>query len=312
MQGANVRMRNSCDPTEAEALLTASFCCHKLISVDPEQPFDFRHQSMDLPGCTLNLLQYGSEVGIRTDGFEQCYMLEIPISGSVNVEYGGDEFESGLARGLILSPGRRLKSYWRKQTRRWMLQLDRARVESRFAELSHRPANGSPVFYPLIEIDSDRGRLISALVSRFHDPTPEDDVDDRLDRLIDALLLNLPFEQGASIVPSRLSATPKQVKRVMDLFHQRFADKLSMPTIAHEVGASERAIYDGFRRYYGRTPLDVLTRIRMDAARQLLRTGNMTVSEVARQVGARHLGRFSIGYRAVFGHSPSEEAATPA
>ena len=57
---------------------------------------------------------------------------------------------------------------------------------------------------------------------------------------------------------------------------------------------------------YPDTTDQVLTDIRMEAARALLRQG-LTAQEAARRVGFPHPGRFSAAYRRAFGHSPLQE-----
>jgi len=80
-----------------------------------------------------------------------------------------------------------------------------------------------------------------------------------------------------------------------------------MPVIAQEVGVSERALYDGFQSYYQRTPHETLTRIRMEAARRLIRDDGLSAAEAARRVGIHHLGRFSATYKDAFGVLPSAD-----
>ena len=126
--------------------------------------------------------------------------------------------------------------------------------------------------------------------------------------LVDGMLRNLAFRQGESVVFERLQATPRQVKVAMDLFRDRFSDKLNMSDVAREVGVSERSLFDGFQRYYQRSPLVVLTDIRMQEARRLIRDG-MPVAEAARRVGMPHAGRFAASYKRLFGLAPSAERA---
>ena len=71
---------------------------------------------------------------------------------------------------------------------------------------------------------------------------------------------------------------------------------------------AERTLYDGFQTYYQRTPHDMLTRFRLEAARRLIRDSGVPVADAARRVGIRHLGRFSATYREAFGVLPSADA----
>lgn len=128
------------------------------------------------------------------------------------------------------------------------------------------------------------------------------------DRIIDLLIGNAPFVRGNSVVPKRVTATPSHVKRALELFHDRFAERLSIPNIALEMGVSERALYEGFKRFYQTTPYDMLRRIRMGKTRSHTRAEGLNVAEAANRVGFRHPGRFSSAYRDFFGILPSAEA----
>jgi transcriptional regulator GlxA family with amidase domain len=195
-----------------------------------------------------------------------------------------------------------------------MLQIDRQALEERFATLARRPKAEHPVFNPLISLNSAHGRYISrafaCLAEALADPlvAAQEDLEAVVPALIDELLQNIAYRQGTSIVPERLHATPRQVKAAIDLFKTRFAERLMMPAVAREIGISERALYEGFQRYYQRSPHDILTRIRMETARHLMQRDGLSAAEAAHRVGIRHLGRFSSTYRDVFGILPSQDA----
>jgi transcriptional regulator GlxA family with amidase domain len=98
------------------------------------------------------------------------------------------------------------------------------------------------------------------------------------------------------------------VKQAMDALKIRYAERLLMPALAREVGVSERALYEGFQTYYQRTPHEMLTRIRMEAARRLIRDEGLSAADAARRVGIHHLGRFSATYKDAFGVPPSSDS----
>jgi len=311
-----IRKTSSTELADAEAHLSTSYCDHHLEPGPNRAALDFRHSSMTLDRSGFNVLQYGAEVSIAST-FENFYMLEMPIEGGVDIHFGAETLRSGAGVALLLSPGPRFISRWRAGTRQMMLQIDRQALEERFATLARRPGASHPIFNPVIDLNSTYGRYIrsafSGLAEALADPelATQADLETVVPALIDELLQNIAYRQGASIVPERLHATPKQVKFAIDLFKMRYAERLMMPAVAREIGISERALYEGFQRYYQRSPYDFLTRIRMEAARRLMGQDGLSAAEAAHRVGIRHLGRFAATYRDVFGILPSQDRALP-
>ncbi|VDS05446.1 Helix-turn-helix domain protein [Devosia equisanguinis] len=298
---------------DATDYLNQRYCGHRLDTDRDHSDLDFRHSAVEIGPSTFNMLQYGSPVSIASE-FDAFYMLEMPLDGGVDIEFGSDTFHTEAGLALLLSPGPRFVSHWRAGTRQLMLQIHRDLVRDRMTELARRRPLALPVFNPVIQLRSESGQQVQQVLSELANFAVREEAPDpeQLSRLVpllvDGMLRNLAFRQGESVVFERLQATPRQVKVAMDLFSARFSDKLNMSDVAREVGVSERSLFDGFQRYYQRSPLMVLTDIRMQEARRLIR-GGMPVAEAARRVGMPHAGRFAAGYKRLFGVAPSAERA---
>jgi len=61
-----------------------------------------------------------------------------------------------------------------------------------------------------------------------------------------------------------------------------------------------------FKRAFGESPHDFVTRLRIERAQRLLRTSAMSVTEVCFEVGYESLGSFSTMFSRVVGCTPSE------
>ena len=61
-----------------------------------------------------------------------------------------------------------------------------------------------------------------------------------------------------------------------------------------------------FKRAFGETPHEFLTRIRLDRAKELLSNDNLPITEVCLEVGYSSLGTFSSAFASVYGASPSD------
>lgn len=299
---------------EAEAYLAASYCDHRLAPEDKTEAVDFRHRQIELGGSGFNFLQYGNRVSVSSR-FEDFYMLEMPVAGGVDITFGTESLRSQPGKALILSPGPKFHSHWREGTRQWMLQIDRRLMEERLRQTARRGGIGDPIFNPVIDLSTAHGRQLAAVLRHFSEifaastlAVAPETIQAAIGSVIDELLRNVAFTSGLSIVPERLHASPRHVKQAMDSLKARYAERLLMPVIAQEVGVSERALYDGFQTYYQRTPHEMLTRIRMEAARRLILNEGLPAAQAARRVGIHHLGRFSAAYKDAFGVLPSADS----
>jgi AraC-like DNA-binding protein len=95
------------------------------------------------------------------------------------------------------------------------------------------------------------------------------------------------------------------VRRAKDLMDQAFATSLDLEAMAREAGCSRFHFLRSFQAAYGETPGRYLTRRRVERAAELLRSANLTVTEVCLLVGFSSLGSFSTRFKEVMGVSPS-------
>jgi AraC-like DNA-binding protein len=99
----------------------------------------------------------------------------------------------------------------------------------------------------------------------------------------------------------------RQIKRVEEWMDAHFADPVTVDDLADVAGLSVRSLQNAFRRLRGCTPMEALTRRRLNAAREALAAAlpQATVTQVAADCGFFHFGRFAEYYRRSFGETPS-------
>jgi AraC-like DNA-binding protein len=90
-----------------------------------------------------------------------------------------------------------------------------------------------------------------------------------------------------------------------DLMDRHYAEPLSLDQVARQAGYSRFHFLRAFRDAYGETPRAYLTRRRIERARDLLRSANLTVTEICHMVGFSSLGSFSARFTELVGCSPS-------
>ncbi|MBU2868373.1 AraC family transcriptional regulator [Pacificibacter marinus] len=312
----NTTLTFSCNRFEdAQAHLSESYCRHRLVPLGG-RPIELSHVSASFGTEAFNTLSYGAEIEVKANGFEGFYMFEMPLHGGVDISIGQQQAQSQPGRALLLSPGQRFHSRWKPDTYQWMLQISQKSIQTAFEKRAHRRLDAEIVFDPVIELGTPHGQFLQTAMSDLahymgnYDSAQGDMFQQRFDTVVELLISNLPYFRNGSPVPERLYATPRHVHRVVEIMQTRFHEALSVADLAVEVGVSERALYDGFQRYYQKPPYEVLMRIRMDVARSLIRKDDLPLSAVARRVGMPHQGRFSGLYRKTFGVRPLADRRT--
>lgn len=123
-------------------------------------------------------------------------------------------------------------------------------------------------------------------------------------------LLTLQFTEWADL---SLDATSPILLRTDDIdrLHsaqailiQRATNPPSLTQLARQVGLNDRKLKQGFLQVFGTTVFGYLHDYRMERSRQLLTSGEMSVTEVAHLVGYASLPSFSKAFRKKFGNSP--------
>lgn len=99
------------------------------------------------------------------------------------------------------------------------------------------------------------------------------------------------------------------LRRARDRIDTRYADPLDLAGLAEVAGVSKYHFLRCFAATYGATPSVLLTRRRIERAQDLLRSTNLTVTEICMLVGYSSLGSFSSRFRRLVGCSPSEYQA---
>lgn len=95
------------------------------------------------------------------------------------------------------------------------------------------------------------------------------------------------------------------LRRARDLMDRHFAEPLDLDAIAAAAGYSRFHFVRIFRAAYGEPPGRYLTRRRIERAADLLRSANLTVTEVCTAVGFASLGTFSRTFSGLMGESPT-------
>jgi AraC-like DNA-binding protein len=104
----------------------------------------------------------------------------------------------------------------------------------------------------------------------------------------------------------------RHLRRAKDLVDHAYAEPLDVPALAREAHVSVWHFFRRFKEAYGETPHQYVLTRRVERAQELLRNGDLPVTEICLAVGFQSLGSFSAAFRRVTGMTPTAYRATAA
>lgn len=114
-----------------------------------------------------------------------------------------------------------------------------------------------------------------------------------------------PSSRYASVVTLEELANLAHLRRARDLMDREYARPLDVAALARTALMSAAHFSRQFRASYGETPYAYLMTRRIERAKALLRSGDMSVTEVCMAVGCSSLGSFSARFTQVVGETPT-------
>lgn len=96
----------------------------------------------------------------------------------------------------------------------------------------------------------------------------------------------------------------KAAMAARDIIRENLATPLPIADVARRVGLSQRRLAELFHDLFGASPFQCLTRWRLEAARDLLDQGELSVKQIAFSMGYAHVSSFYQAFVRQFGHPP--------
>ena len=114
-----------------------------------------------------------------------------------------------------------------------------------------------------------------------------------------------PFRAAAYQTDPHGSHHDELVLEAQQRLHEKLSDKLNIGALAVELGTSPRTLNRRFHQATGLSPQGWLQQLRVGQAKDLLRHSNLSISEVAWQVGISDASHFGRLFRAQVGMTPA-------
>lgn len=94
---------------------------------------------------------------------------------------------------------------------------------------------------------------------------------------------------------------------VLILLENHLFEDIDANEIADKMGMSRASLYRSFKSITGKSIMGYVRHRRMEEARQLMKTGNLKLGDIALLVGYEDLYTFSTAYKNIFGFAPSKD-----
>jgi len=108
----------------------------------------------------------------------------------------------------------------------------------------------------------------------------------------------------SAAVQEQNSAIPDIVRQIRGYLLAHYAENIRLDTLSQQFSVSKYHLQRIFKKYVGQSPQEFLSGIRLTQAKQLLRTTDLPVSEIAYEVGIENASYFINKFR-------TEEEITP-
>ncbi len=118
------------------------------------------------------------------------------------------------------------------------------------------------------------------------------------------------FRKDGQLAPREVAATSVEsafINKMMTIIEEQLGEEeFGVESLSRALHMSRRQVHRKIKAISGETPTDLIRRVRLQRARQLLEQKAGTVSEIAFQVGFGSLSYFSTAFKKQFGILPSE------
>ena len=129
-------------------------------------------------------------------------------------------------------------------------------------------------------------------------------------RVVKLLTLRERFGREVLVQPTGVMITPEEevfLDQVLEVVEAHLGDEqFGVDWLADEVGLSRRQLQRRLEKVSNMTPSEVIRRLRLERARQLLERHAGTVAEVAYAVGFRSPSYFTKAFRKAYGTTPTK------
>ncbi|GAB7528232.1 AraC family transcriptional regulator [Pseudomonas sp. 3A(2025)] len=300
----------------------AGICGPHLLNTRHPSRIQFHHSGTVLKSMstTLGVIEYGTDVtiGIEDAEYLNSYSLSLPLTGTQHLSKKGCEVSSDVDSAIIIAPHESQELAIEGDCRKIQVAITRTAMRQSLEDMLQRsletPLRFDPVMdavngasaswwrmarYFIGELERSRELYDQTFFSR-----------DIESSLIKGLILAQPNNYSEELRGVLGVKLPHYLIRAKQYIHDNAREALHLEDIEAMSGVSRFKLFEGFKKYFGMSPMAYLKKHRLSAARQEILEDNSArnISVIAMGWGFTHLGRFSSEYRKLFDETPSMTA----
>lgn len=310
----NHRVFSSSELDQTRHYISRTYCPHELSLTRADAQLHAWLNHRQLSHLAVGAVSYGSEVSISRVQDQGYLLLMLPLRGAAAIGLGGRVIDSSRHRASIVSTAELSHMRWSGDCSQLVIQIREAVIDRYLTLMTGRPTQGQIRFSPEMTLADGQGSwwnhalmLMEELASaQARETAPS------LEHLESFLILKLletqPSTHHDKLTPQDCRIAPSHVRKVERYIIDNAARPISLEDLVTVSGVSARALFDGFRRFRGVSPMAYLRTVRLNRVRAELQDAEPgeTVTNIACRWGFYQFGRFAGLYRQAFGELPSE------
>jgi AraC-like DNA-binding protein len=236
-------------------------------------------------------------------GIRDHYLIHLVVAGKGTFQAAGRTWDLRPGDLFLVSPNQ-LITYTADAEQPWeycWVGFNGACAHTLVAQLPFTDAE--PVHHTK---DPDSLRQALGDLFRARGPKPQDEA-----AMVGYLYLFMAalMKETRDRKPRTTSSASQYVLNAIKFIQFNYSHDISIDDVAKSVGVSRSHLYRVFMSNVGKSPIDYLTEYRINEACKLLRTGSLSIAEVAVSVGFFDQFYFSRVFKKSIGMPPSKYAA---
>ncbi len=211
------------------------------------------------------------------------YLLAQTLTGGGELQYEGETLRLG-PDDCFLIDCRKEHYYFATDPAGWayrILHFDGAPMADLYA---HFLQGGT------VKFAAAKGEAVRTLLDRLFEAPPPAQAHSEI--VYSRLLTDLVTEIILKTSPSGQRPLPKLVRGVLDYINGNYAEPISLDGLAKEFFVSKYHLCREFKKYTGASPNEYLIDTRLNAAKALLRSTDLSIAEISQQVGVSSADHF--------------------
>ena len=96
------------------------------------------------------------------------------------------------------------------------------------------------------------------------------------------------------------------IRQARTILAENFDKRITIPQLARQAGINEAKLKEGFKELYGQSIHTFLLELRLEKAKNLLLTTQLSITDITYEIGYSHVTHFTTLFKKELGLTPTE------